>query len=121
MSHLIIRFYVGHESAKDDVTPAQIRRAIDQLREDCASLWGGSTATEGEGMFHGDAGFYREACTVVETVAEVDNDPAADMRKGEKWIRLVSRKMAAECARGAGQECVMVTAQPVDVEFVSAR
>ena len=118
MSHVCIRFYVGHESKT--ATAEAIAQTIVALREDCAFNWGGSTATEGEGLFQGKAGFYRERCTIVETVVEISTNPGAPVEKGEKHVRLTARHMAKACAMAAGQECVMVTFQPVEAVFVSA-
>lgn len=106
MSHVCIRFYVGHESKTADAEA--IALAITNLREQCAEVWGGSTAIEGEGLFQGKAGFYRERCSIVETVAE----------RGP--VMIPAQRMAKQCAQLAGQECVMVTFQPVEAVFVSA-
>jgi hypothetical protein len=118
MSHVLIRFYVGHVSKT--ASAKSVARAIKNLREANAGLWGGSTAVEGEGMFDGKAGFYREACTIVETVADTGGEPRMPGRSNDEWARNCARWHAQLCARAAGQECVMVTFQPIDVEFVSA-
>jgi len=114
MSHVCIRFYVGHESKT--AAAETIARAVLQLREDCATTWGGSTAVEGDGLFHGRTGFYRERCTIVETVAEAN---AHEPNETEEWARTVAGDMARDCARLAGQECIMVTVQPLEVDFVT--
>ena len=113
MSHVAVKFYIGHDS-KVGASAQQVARAIDALEAACAVTWGGVTRTTGRGTFLGSLGTYQEDCTILETVVEIKCERA------RLDVRQTAKALAREAAKDAGQECVMVTWQPLEVSFVGA-
>ena len=101
-----IKFYVGHKSALG-VSPERVKRAIHELEFSLVARWGGVTCTQGEGHFKGELELYSESCTILEVIT--GSDP------GDRRVAL---DLARDAARDAGQECILVTIQPVHAVFV---
>jgi hypothetical protein len=110
-SNVIARLYVGHESsiAGNTITHEGVQRAIDATRDSLTRFFGGCTAWAARGRFVGATGSYDEPCTVLETVLE-------DNKANRDCIRVIARRVAGLLS----QECVLVTFQPVEAEFITA-
>ena len=111
MPSIAARLYVGHVSSVPTTiqSPAYVDKVLADTRDSLTRFFGGCTAWEGRGRFVGATGSYDEPCTVVETVLE-------DNKANRDCIRVIARRVAGLLS----QECVLVTFQPVEAEFITA-
>lgn len=111
MPSIIARLYVGHVSSVPTTiqSPAYVDKVMNETRDSLTRFFGGCTAWEARGRFVGATGSYDEPCTVVETVLE-------DNKANRDCVRVIARRVAREL----GQECVMLTFQPIEAEFIAA-
>lgn len=111
MPKTIARLYIGQVSSVPTTmhSPAYVDKVLADTRDSLTRFFGGCTAWDGRGRFVGATGSYDEPCTVVETVCE-------DNKANRDCIRVIARRVAGLLS----QECVLVTFQPVEAEFITA-
>lgn len=92
---------------RNDDTAALIAPLLGKI----AAFFGGLTAIEGRGMFHGAGQFYDEPVLIVDVAVDVGSAEHADMLY----------KLAEQFAENANEECVYLRLPNGAVQFVPQR